>query len=129
MTDVLDSYKSLASTINNSNSKEHQEEQEQTNYNWGSSITSFILVNIIIQDIIFDVNTGALISAITYQLIILIILWMNKSNIIKAFQILTLHPTEKHPLKKKALKFLITFILFVLLWFLIHYTTSYLSHL
>jgi len=95
----------------------------------GCLFTSFILINIILQNIIFDVKTGALISAIIYQLLILIILWMNKTILFDVIKLLTNKEEKKYSLKKRIIPLFITFILFVILLFLIHYSTSFLSHL
>ncbi|HRE76836.1 MAG TPA: hypothetical protein PLL09_03325 [Flavobacterium sp.] len=52
----------------------------------GCLFTSTILVNVILQDIYFDVNSGALKAAILYQWLILIILWLNKDKVIQSIK-------------------------------------------
>ena len=47
----------------------------------GCLFISTILVNVILQNIFYRVNIGALKAAIVYQLLILIILWFNKENL------------------------------------------------
>ena len=94
----------------------------------GCILTSTILINIILQDIFFNVHTGALITAIILQLFIFIILWMNKSTVIEVFKLLTKNATEKQPFKKRATIFIITFIAFVTLLFLQHHLISFISH-
>ena len=58
----------------------------------GGLVLSTILVNIIIQDIIYDVLAGALISASLYQLIIFYIMYLHRSQILTAFRALKLSP-------------------------------------
>tara|TARA_B100000809_G_scaffold3027_1_gene3367 strand:+ start:6824 stop:7423 length:600 start_codon:yes stop_codon:yes gene_type:complete len=94
----------------------------------GCILTSTILVNIILQDIFFNVHTGALITAIILQLFVFIILWMNKSTVIEVFKLLTKNSTKKQPLKKRATIFSITFIAFVTLLFLQRHLISFISH-
>ncbi|MFI1770295.1 hypothetical protein, partial [Thalassobellus citreus] len=54
----------------------------------GCLFTSTILVNVIFQDIYFGVHLGALKAAILYQILILIILWLNKEKLIRGIKIL-----------------------------------------
>jgi len=67
----------------------------------GCILTSTILINIILEDIFFNVHTEALITAIVIQLFVFIILWMNKSTVIEVFKLLTKNATEQQPLKKE----------------------------
>ena len=48
----------------------------------GGFLLSGILINVILQDYFYEVHIGALISAIFYQLLICIVLFLNKKNII-----------------------------------------------
>ena len=48
-----------------------------------------ILGNIILQDVIYDVNVGALKAAIVYQSCLIVIFWLNKEKIIHAIQALS----------------------------------------
>ncbi len=52
----------------------------------GCLITTTILFNVILQDIFYEVNFGALIAAITYQICVLIILAINKNIIISTLR-------------------------------------------
>ncbi len=54
----------------------------------GCLFTSSILVNVIIQDIYFEVHLGALKAAILYQLLIFIILLFNKEKLISSIKTL-----------------------------------------
>jgi len=54
----------------------------------GCLFISAILVNVILQDIYFEVNSGALRAAIIYQLLITAILWMNKEKVITSIKAL-----------------------------------------
>ncbi|PCI96426.1 MAG: hypothetical protein COB15_10095 [Flavobacteriales bacterium] len=95
----------------------------------GCLLTTTILINIIIQDIAFEVNQGALIAAIIYQALILIILLMNKTRLIAAFKVLTQDTKTTESLKKKIIKFILVMLLVVTLFFFQHYLTSFLSYL
>ncbi len=89
----------------------------------GCLFTSTILVNIILQDIFFDVLLGALKAAIFYQVLILIILWLNKEKLIQSIKTL-LEPYNITQTKRKfALKFLIAFVLFIGLRIFEYYIT------
>ena len=48
-----------------------------------------IIVNVILQDIIYGVNQGALIAAIIYQVLTILILIINKDKVVLVFKILT----------------------------------------
>lgn len=89
----------------------------------GCLFTSTILVNVIFQDIYFGVHLGALKAAILYQLLILIILWLNKEKLINSIKMLL--ATEKTEQKKAKffLKTLIAFGIFVVLRILEYFIT------
>lgn len=89
----------------------------------GCLFTSTILVNVILQDIFYDVHLGALRAAILYQLLILIILWMNKEKLIRSIIVL-LESTKFEQTKLKYFtKLLIAFAIFVGLRILEYYIT------
>ena len=54
----------------------------------GCLFVTTILVNVILQDIFYTVNIGALRAAILYQVFIALILWFNKEKLIQSFRIL-----------------------------------------
>ena len=91
----------------------------------GCVFTSTILINVIIQDIFFDVIEGALRSAILYQLLILIILWINRKKVIDSVKALYKKKQSKFFSKKYLLKLSIAFILFIVLRITEYYITSY----
>ncbi|MCB4800288.1 hypothetical protein [Neotamlana laminarinivorans] len=79
----------------------------------GCLFTTTILVNVIFQDIYFGVHLGALKAAIIYQLLILIILWLNKEKLINSIKtLLTSNKTEQTK-NKFFVKLLIAFGIFV----------------
>lgn len=89
----------------------------------GCLLLSTLLVNIILQDIYFEVHIGALKTAILYQFLILIILWLNKERLIQSLKLL-INPIIVEKSKTKFfLKLLIAFILFVLLRITEYYIT------
>lgn len=54
----------------------------------GCLFITTILLNVILQDIYFGVHLGALSAAIIYQILILIILWLNKGKVVACIKIL-----------------------------------------
>ncbi|MCO4293566.1 hypothetical protein NF867_11890 [Solitalea sp. MAHUQ-68] len=79
----------------------------------GCLLASTILVNVIIQDIYFNVNPGALKAALFYQLLILIILWLNRDKLIRSINTLLETPKRDQPKMKLLLKLTIALVLFV----------------
>ncbi|OIQ27216.1 MAG: hypothetical protein BM564_13055 [Bacteroidetes bacterium MedPE-SWsnd-G2] len=84
----------------------------------GAFVLIPIMVNVIVFDIFFLDEYGALASAIIYLILLLVMLWMNKVKVIRAFKILTHFDalpktTLKHKLVKFSYVFLIIFIVFV----------------
>ncbi|AFL82583.1 hypothetical protein Aeqsu_3148 [Aequorivita sublithincola DSM 14238] len=89
----------------------------------GCLFTSTILVNVILQDIFYDVHLGALRAAILYQVLILIILWINKEKLIRSIKVL-LESTKLEQTKLKLFtKLLIAFAIFIGLRILEYYIT------
>lgn len=89
----------------------------------GCLFTSTILVNVILQDIFYDVYLGALRAAILYQVLILIILWINKEKLIRAIKVL-LESTKFEQTKLKFFsKLIIAFVIFIGLRILEYYIT------
>ena len=75
----------------------------------GCLITSTLLVNVIFQDIYFGVHLGALKAAIFYQILILIILWLNKEKLIRGMKVLLESNKFEQPKTKLLIKLLIAF--------------------
>ncbi len=90
----------------------------------GCLFTSTILVNVILQDIFYDINRGALIAAIIYQICIIIILLLNRVQIINSLRLLLKKTSLGQTTTKFFAKLGIAFILFVLL----RITEFYLTH-
>ena len=89
----------------------------------GCLLTSTILVNVIFQDIYFGVHLGALKAAILYQILILIILWLNKKKLIRGIKILLESNKVEQPKMKLFTKILIAFGVFIILRILEYYLT------
>ena len=89
----------------------------------GCLLTSTILVNVIFQDIYFGVHLGALKAAILYQILILIILWLNKEKLIRGIKILLESNKIEQPKMKLFIKLLIAFGVFLILRILEYYLT------
>ena len=79
----------------------------------GYLLTSTILVNVIFQDIYFGVHLGALKAAILYQLLILIILLLNKEKLITSIKTLLTSDKTEQTKTKFFVKILIAFGIFV----------------
>lgn len=62
----------------------------------GALLLSILLINIIIQDIIYGVHPGALFAACLYQLMLLVILGWHRKKLVQAGQSLLL-PRSEHP--------------------------------
>jgi len=89
----------------------------------GCLFTSTILVNVIFQDIYFGVHLGALKAALLYQILILIILWLNKDVLINSIKTLLKSKKNEQPKMKRFLKLAIAFILFAGLRVVEHFIT------
>ena len=63
----------------------------------------------IFQDIYFGVHLGALKAAIFYQILILIILWLNKEKLIRGMKVLLESNKFEQPKTKLLIKLLIAF--------------------
>jgi len=90
----------------------------------GGIFVSTILSNVILQDIYYGVNFGALKAAIIYQLCIFIIFWINIDKLKAALVILTNHITFPQPKSKWAIKIGISFCLFVVLRVIEYFITK-----
>ena len=88
----------------------------------GCFFVTTILVNVILQDIFYEVNVGALRAAILYQLLIFLILWFNRQRLIQSLKILICLQSPM-VFKKKLLKIFISIILFVIIRVLEFYIT------
>lgn len=89
----------------------------------GCLFTSAILVNIIFQDIFYSVHLGALRAAILYQILILIIVWLNKEKLIRSLKILLESKKIEQSKIKLFLKLVIAFLLFVVFRIAEYYVT------
>jgi hypothetical protein len=90
----------------------------------GCFLITTILVNVILQDIFYGVNVGALRAAVIYQTLIFVILWLNKEKLIQCFKIL-LSETSFDGFKKKFfVKIILSVLLFVILRILEFYVTT-----
>ncbi len=65
----------------------------------GGLLLTGILMNVIVQDIFYEVNVGALKAAIIYQIMILGILWLNRTTLLQGIKAMLLQ--SKSTLKRK----------------------------
>ncbi|APU69544.1 hypothetical protein [Christiangramia flava] len=89
----------------------------------GCLFTSTILINVILQDIFFEIHLGALKAAILYQVLILIILWINKEKVIRSIKTLLEARKIQQTKTKFAIKLVVAFVIFVGLRILEYYGT------
>jgi len=89
----------------------------------GCLFVSAILVNVIFQDIYFEVHLGALKTAILYQVIILIVLWRNRQRLIQSVKILINSDRLEESKMKFFVKLGIAFVFFVVLRIVEFYLT------
>ncbi len=90
----------------------------------GCLFVSTILINVILQDVFYNVNIGALRAAIIYQFLILVILWFNKHKLIQAFKILTSSIIFYKSKKEFIIKIAFSILLFVIIRILEFYITT-----
>lgn len=84
---------------------------------------STILVNVILQDIYFKISYSALKAALLYQILILIILWLNKDQLIQSIKNLIATKKYEEPKMKIFIKLIITLISFIIFRILEYYLT------
>lgn len=89
----------------------------------GCLFVSTILINVILQDVLFEVHVGALKAALFYQFLILVVLWINKNKLILSIQILLYYNTNKNATKKLLVQFFIAFVLFLIIRILEYFIT------
>lgn len=80
----------------------------------GCLLVSTILINVILQDIFYSVNVGALRAAILYQFLILLILYMNKKKIFEVWKRLTQFDQNTNAWNSKLFIWVLSFLLFVI---------------
>jgi len=90
----------------------------------GCLFLTTILVNVILQDIFYEVNVGALKAAIIYQILVIGILWFNKVKMIQCFRILTSIGKIIVSRKKLFIKIFFSILLFIIIRILEFYITT-----
>lgn len=90
----------------------------------GCLFVSTIMINIILQDIFYEVNKGALRAAIFYQVLIVLILYFNRSKLVATWKLLTQKVDKPGSIKESLLVFLVSGMLFVLVRIVEYYLTS-----
>lgn len=90
----------------------------------GCLFVSTILINVILQDIFYDVNVGALRAALIYQLLIFFILYFNREKLIQSLTLLTSPYTFNQSRKSFFIKTALSIILFVILRIIEFYATT-----
>lgn len=89
----------------------------------GCLLVSTIVINIILQDIFYNVNVGALRAAILYQILILAILWFNREKLLASSKVLLNRNIKGISKKDTLIKLLLSFLLFVILRIVEFYLT------
>ena len=90
----------------------------------GCFLISTILVNVILQDIFYEVNVGALRAAIIYQFLIIAIFWFNKEKLIQSVKILMNSKALDKSKKSFFIKIGLSIIVFVVLRIIEFYVTT-----
>lgn len=90
----------------------------------GCLFVSTILINVILQDIFYGVNVGALRAAILYQILIITILYMNKTKMIEIWKILIDREKKNQQWKNKLMVLFISGILFIIFRIVEYYITT-----
>jgi hypothetical protein len=81
----------------------------------GALFITTILVNVIIQDVVYEVNRGALKAAIIYQAFTFLILWLNRRAVWEALVDLSRIPSVSGPARKKWVMALLAVLLAALI--------------
>lgn len=89
----------------------------------GCLFTSTILINVILQDVYFEVHLGALKAAILYQFFILLILWLNKDLLAQSIKSLLNSKKSQQSKYKLMIKLVLAFIGFIILRITEYYLT------
>jgi DoxX-like family len=88
-------------------------------------LLSTILVNVILQDIIYNINQGALIAAIIYQILIVVLLIINKEKVVQIFKLFieTKKTETSDGFKKTVLKVIYIGLFFLFIKVIEYYLT------
>lgn len=89
----------------------------------GCLFTSTILINVILQDVYFEVHLSALKAAILYQFFILLILWLNKDLLAQSIKSLLNIKKSQQSKYKLMIKLVLAFIGFIILRITEYYLT------
>lgn len=89
----------------------------------GCFFVTTILVNVILQDIFYEVNIGALRAAILYQFSILIVLWFNRHQLKQTLKILLSSLNGKQENNKRVVILICSLSLFSVLRIVEFYLT------
>lgn len=89
----------------------------------GCFFASTILVNIILQDIFYDVHRGALLAAMLYQSLILVILFKYRSTIQNIFRTLITYHKPSKLNSKFFINLFLAFLLFIIFRIVEYYVT------
>lgn len=91
----------------------------------GCLFVSTILINVIFQDIYFDVHLGALKASLLYEFLVLIILWLNRVKLIESIKILINSDKPEQSKIKLFVKLFFAFVLFIILRIVEYYITIF----
>ena len=89
----------------------------------GCLFVSTILINVILQDIFYEVHVGALRAAIIYQLLIIFILYFNREKLIQSLKLLINPQTYDKNKRMFFIKMGLSITLFVILRIIEFYLT------
>lgn len=81
----------------------------------GGLLLTGILTNIILQDIFYEVNAGALRAAMLYQGLTLVVLWYRRATLISGFRTLMQRSDETLPRRRQLVVLLLAVIIAVVI--------------
>ena len=90
----------------------------------GCLFVSTILINIILQDIFYEVNKGALRAAIFYQVLVVLILYFNRGKLVATWKLLTQKLDKPASFKESLIVFLVSGMLFILVRIVEYFLTA-----
>lgn len=91
----------------------------------GGVLLTGILMNVIVQDIVYGVNQGALIAAIIYQIMVFSVLWMYKKQLIDGIKAIMVKKRDiQYATNKRLLLIGLAFIV-ALIWKFIEFKLTH----
>ncbi len=84
----------------------------------GCLFATTIFINVILQDVFYEVNIGALRACLIYQVCLLMIMWLNRNQLLDGLKALLIKPRPKNMSLKQLSTWILAFLLFAVLRYL-----------